>query len=167
MNTIQIDKVLTKPVKYFQEVYPIDILLSTLIKPSIIVINLDKYYMSHSHWVAVCISDSGYDGYFDSYGLPPLKLENTAFLQRNSISWTFNRHRLQGFNSKVCGHYCCNYALQRARGNRWRHSWTYLYLLATSGTIKRPCTCSALSLESAPLAGGWCSSSSPASRRYK
>jgi hypothetical protein len=70
MNTTQIDKVLPKHVKYFQGLYPIDLLPSTLIKPSIIVINLNKHYMFGSHWVAVCISDSGYAEYFDSYGLP-------------------------------------------------------------------------------------------------
>jgi len=70
MNTIQI-KVLTKHVKYFQGVYPIDLFPSTLIKPSIIVINLDKHYMSGSNWVAVCISDTGYAEYFDPCGLPP------------------------------------------------------------------------------------------------
>jgi len=59
MNTIHMSKVLTKPVKYFQGVYPTDLLPSTLIKPSIIVINLVKHYMPGSHWVAVCFSDSG------------------------------------------------------------------------------------------------------------
>ena len=63
MNTIQITKVLTKHVKYFQRVYPIDLLPSTLIKPSIIVINLDKHYMPGSHCVAVCFSDSEYTEY--------------------------------------------------------------------------------------------------------
>ena len=96
MNSIKIHKVLTKHVKYFQGVYPIDLLPSTLIKPSIIVINLDKHYMPGSHWVAVCFSDSGYAEYFDSYGLPPFKYEIMAYLKRHSISWTFNRHRLQG-----------------------------------------------------------------------
>lgn len=116
MNSIQIHKVLTKHVKYFQGVYPIDLLPSTLIKPSIIVINLDKHYMPGSHWVAVCFSDSGYAEYFDSYGLPPFKYEIMAYLQRHSSSWTFNRHRLQGLTSNVCGHYCCLYTNHRARG---------------------------------------------------
>jgi len=71
MNAIQINKILTKYVKYFQGVYPIDLLPSTLIKPSIIVINLDNHYMPGSHLVALCISDSGYAEYFDSYGLSP------------------------------------------------------------------------------------------------
>jgi len=72
--------------------------------------------MPVSHWVAVCFSDSGCAEYFDSYGLPPFKYEIIAYLQRHSISWTFNRHRLQGLTSNVCGHYCCLYANHRARG---------------------------------------------------
>ena len=118
MNTNQTDKVLSKHVKYFQGVYPIDLLSSTLIKPSIIVISLYKYYIPGSHWVAVFISDIGYAEYFDSYGLPPYKLEIIAFLHRHSISWTFKCHRLQGITSNVCGHYCCIYALHSAGDKR-------------------------------------------------
>lgn len=117
MNTIQINKVLTKHVKYFQGVYPIDLLPSTIIKPSIIIINLDKHYMPGSHWVALCISESGYADYFDSYGFPPFKHEIIAYLQRHSVSWKFNRHRLQGLTSNVCGHFCCLYAFHRAKGH--------------------------------------------------
>ena len=116
MNTFQINNVLTKNVKCFQGVYPLDLLQSTLVKPSIIVVNLDKLYIPGSHWVALCLSDCRYAEYFDSYGLPPFKLEIMAYLQRHSISWTFNRHRIQGITSNVCGHYCCLYALYRARG---------------------------------------------------
>ena len=113
---MQISKILTKHVEYFQGVYPKDLLPSAHIKPSIIVINLDKYYMPGSQWVALCFSNSGYAEYFESYGLPPYKLEITSYLQNHSISWTFNHPRLQGLTSNVCGHYCCFYALHRARG---------------------------------------------------
>ena len=116
MNTIQINRVLRKHVKYFQEVYPIHLLPVTLLKPSIVLFNLDKHYIPGSHWVAVCFSDSGYAEYFDSYGLRPYRLEITTYLQRHSISWRFNRHRLQGVTLNVCGHYCCFYALNRAEG---------------------------------------------------
>jgi len=78
MITIQINKVLTKHVKYIQAVYPIDLLPSTLIKPSIIVINLDKRYMPGSQWVAVCFFEAGYSEFFYSYGLPPCKHEIRA-----------------------------------------------------------------------------------------
>ena len=116
MNTIQIHKVLTKHLNNFQGVYPLDLSPSTLTKPAIIVMNLDKHYMSGSHWVAVCFSDSGYAEYYDSFGLPPFNLQMKAYLQRLSIYWIFKRHRLQGFTSNVCGNYCCLYALHRTRG---------------------------------------------------
>ena len=73
MNIIQINRVLSKHAKYFEGVYPIALLPVTLLKSSIIVINLDKHYMPGSHWVAICFSDSGYAEYFDSYGLPPYR----------------------------------------------------------------------------------------------
>jgi len=136
MNSIHIHKVLTKPVKYFQGVYPIDILPSTLIKPSIIVINLDKDYMPGSHWVAVCFPDSGCAEYFDSCGLLSFKYEIMAFLQRYSNSWKFNRHRLQGLTSNVCGHYCCLYTLHRARGLSMTSFVNIFYLFVTSAMIK-------------------------------
>jgi hypothetical protein len=116
MNIIQIDRVLSKRVKYFQGVYPIDLLSSTLLKPSIIVINLDKHYMPGSHWLALCFSDSGYAEYFGSYGLPPYKQDVMAYLQRHSFSWTFNCHSLQGLTTNVCDRYCCIYALHIAKG---------------------------------------------------
>ena len=59
MNTLHIHKVLTNHVKYFQGVYTLDRLLCTLIKPSIIVIKLDKKYIPGSHWVAVCFPTPG------------------------------------------------------------------------------------------------------------
>jgi hypothetical protein len=90
MNSIHIQKILTKHVKYFHWVYSINLLPSTLIEPSIIVINLDNNDMPRLHWVAICFYDSGYAEYFDLYGLPPFKYEIMAYLERHSISWTFN-----------------------------------------------------------------------------
>jgi hypothetical protein len=116
MNTVQIHRVLSKRLKAFRGVYPVDLLPPSLKKPAIIVINLDEHYKPGSHWVAVCFSNIGYAEYFDSYGLPPFKGEITTYLQNHSTSWTYNRHRLQGITSRVCGHYCCIYALHRAKG---------------------------------------------------
>jgi hypothetical protein len=113
-RSIQINRVLTKHVKYFQGVYPIDLLASLIVKPAIIV-TLDKHYMPCSHWVAICLSHYGCADYFDLYGFPPFKLEITTFLERHSISWTSNLHKLQGLTSNICGHYCCIYALHRAK----------------------------------------------------
>ena len=118
-NTAFVGSASTNPY-HFQHCHMTNLVLyllpSTLIKHSIIVVNLDKHYMPGSHCLAVCISDCGYTEYFNLYVLPPYKLEIIAFLQRHSISWIINRHRLQGLTSKVCGHYCCIYTLQRGWG---------------------------------------------------
>jgi len=102
MNTDQINTILSTHFKYFQGVYPIDLLLSTFLKPAIIIVNFDKHYMSQTVWVALCFSDFEYAEYFDSYGLPPFKLEILIYLQRHSDSWKFSNHRLQGLALNVC-----------------------------------------------------------------
>jgi hypothetical protein len=152
---------------YFQRVYPIDFWHTTIIKPSIIVINLDKHYMPRSHWVAVCFSDCGYSEYFDSYGLPPYRLEISNYMQRHSISWGFNRHILQGLTSNICGHYCCLYALHRAKGHSMTTFVSMFSSAATTATIKALCACSALISESVQSAASWRRRSSRASRSYK
>jgi len=165
MNFIHTDNVLTKLVNNFHGVSPIDLLPSTLIKTSIIVINPDKHYLPDSHWVAVYFSFAGYAEYFDSYGLTTFKYEIMAYLHRHSISWAFNRHRLQGLTSNICGHYCWLYALHSIRVQSMTSYVDMFSLLATPVMIKGQCACSVLSLERVPLAVGW-KRSSRASRRY-
>jgi len=125
--------------------------------------------MPGAHCVALCISDSGYAEYFDSYGSPPYRLEIIAFLQRHSISWTFNRNRLQGLTSNVCGHYCCIYVLHKAGGQTMTSFVDMFRPVRYTCNDKKQCACSALSFESAQLATSWSSSSSSsrANRRYK
>jgi len=72
--TIQINRILSKYLNYFQEVYSISLLLSTLLNPSMIVINLSKNYISGSHCLNLCFSNSECAEYFDSCDLPPYKL---------------------------------------------------------------------------------------------
>jgi hypothetical protein len=158
MNTIQIDRVVSRHVKYFQGGYPIDPFPSSLLKSSIIVINLDKHYMSASYWVTVCFSKTGYD----SYCLLSYKHESMAYLQLHSMSWTFNRYRLYGLTTNGCDLYCCIYALRRAQGL----SMTSFLEMFTLSVIQRQCKCSAISSDIVPHETGW-SSSSRASPTYK
>ena len=116
LYTIQINRILSKHLNYFQEVYPIDLLLSTLLNPSIIVINLSKNYISGSHCLDLCFSNSECAEYFDSCDLPPYKLKIMTYLHRHSISCEFNCYRLKGLTANNCGHYCHIYAFHRAKG---------------------------------------------------
>jgi len=92
---------------------------------------------ARAHWVSVCISESAYTEYFDSYGLPTYKIEIILFLQRHSISWIFNGHTLQGLTSNICGHYCRIYAFQRAMGLSMTLFLKRFFLLDTPAAIKR------------------------------
>jgi len=58
MYTIQINRILSKHLNYFQKVYSIDVLLYTLLNPSIIVIKLSKNDISGSHCLDLCFSNS-------------------------------------------------------------------------------------------------------------
>ena len=167
MRNSQVDKDLSKHVKYFQGAYPIDLSPSTLLKTSIIVINLDKHYIPGSHWVAVCSSGPGYAEYFDSYVMPPYKLEIMLFLQRHSFFMDIYPLETAGTHLK-----CLRWLLLHPRSPQCQGTiddviCEQFVLLATSATIKRQCACSALSFKSAPLAAVWSSSSCRASRIYK
>ena len=39
----------------------------------------------------------------------------TTFLENNARRWTYNHQGLQSVNTKVCGHYCLYYLINRCR----------------------------------------------------
>ena len=123
--------------------------------------------MPGSHWVAFCFSDFRYDEYFDSYVLPPYKLEIMSYLQHHSIYWTFNHHRLQGLTSNVCGQYFCIYALHRARGLSMTSFVNMFsparYTCNDTKAVRMFCA----QLWEWPFATSWSISSSRAGLRYK
>ena len=159
MNTLQI---LTKRVNYFEGMYPLDLLSSSLIKPSIIVINLDKHYMPGSHWVAVC---------FPTLGTPNI-LIRAGYHNSNLKSWhtckatQFLGHltgRLQGLSSNVCGHYCCFYALHSGLSIT---SFVNMFVSARYTCNVKRAIRMFRAVRIVPLAAGW-SSSSRVSHKYK
>jgi len=129
MNTIHIIKVLTKPVKHFQGFCSIDLLTHTLIKPWIIVNYLDKHYMPGSHWVAVCVSDSGYVEYFDLYGLPPTSSKSWHSCNANLLLGHSIATRYRDLLQKSAVTTAASTPSIEPGHIPWRHLWTCLYLL--------------------------------------
>lgn len=78
--------------------------------------NTDIHTQPGTHWVAFYFTPRGKCVYFDSYGLPPSNKHLLGFVERNATEWVYNSKKLQGFNSKVCGHYCIFFAHHMARG---------------------------------------------------
>ena len=79
--------------------------------------NLRPSHGGGSHWLAVHFlpkSSSAY--FFDSYGIIPLVPNKAAFIRRNCKVWHYNRRKLEGLTSNICGKYFCLFALYMDRG---------------------------------------------------
>ena len=86
--------------------------------PISFIVNTDKRMDPGRHWVAFYISSRTEGEFFDSYGNPPSYYSNEfeKFFDRHGLKMTYNRKRLQGYDSSVCGQYCIYYLMQRCRG---------------------------------------------------
>nr|DAC81300.1 TPA_asm: adenain [Ladona dragonfly adintovirus] len=116
MNSIQIRNLLVDDHRikdHFRGVFASDQLPNSP-KFGIYIINLDPSNLPGSHWVAAHILNKDKVEYFDSYGLPPLKLSIIRFL--NSFTVIRNSFRLQNYKSDLCGEYCCLYTLYKCTG---------------------------------------------------
>ena len=106
MDTIIIKKLL-KNFKCFKGVYPLDLLPYHLDLPLNIIVNTDPSNLPGEHWVTISINGEGFGEYFDSFGLPPLKIEIFNFLEKKCRKgWIYNNVALQNIKSNTCGHYC-------------------------------------------------------------
>ncbi len=78
------------------------------------VLNTDPSDKPGTHWVAIFIEGNSAE-YFDSYGLPPTIPTIRKFLQKFG-ELQYNKRRIQGLLSSVCGHYCIYFLIQRWHG---------------------------------------------------
>lgn len=90
-------------------VVPLDMLPKKITLPAGFVINLSTASESGTHWVAVYINARKHGLYFDSYGFEPKSLTIQQFLNKNCVSWSYNRKQLQQIHSRVCGLYAATF----------------------------------------------------------
>ncbi len=104
---------------YFQGVFAADELNKEYVTqfPSGYIVNTDPSNKPGSHWVPVAFYfDKNRKGhFFCSYGKSPDHYKFDKWIDKNSDSWTFNKHRLQSDWSTVCGQYCLYYVLHAFR----------------------------------------------------
>lgn len=115
MNSTTVKKFLDRlPVRH-TGVYASD-RLPTRVRPgTALVANTVPHTEGGEHWVAFYWDrDANHIEYFDSFGRQPLQTDYQQFLRRNSRHCVFNKYRLQGFDTSVCGHYCLTYLYCRA-----------------------------------------------------
>jgi len=111
MNTNEMGSILNN-LPCFVGVYAADRLPSCRKISSCLVVNTDPHDKPGQHWTAIFIDHRGKGEYFDSYGYPPLK-DFEDFLPQE---YTYNKKRLQGTLTAVCGQYCIYYLMNRSKG---------------------------------------------------
>ena len=121
MNTFEIKHALEQdPIarKMFCGVFPSNKIPQTLEKyPCGFVANTDPSSKPGTHWVAFYFPSEGEGEFFDSYGhSPDYYIEFKNFLKKHSHEWNYNKRKLQGNWSDVCGQYSIFYLSHRARG---------------------------------------------------
>ena len=120
MDSIQINNILSRCPKVnnsFVGVYSCDNLpnYKSLHFPCCFVANTDPSYRSGEHWTAFFCASSKHVEYFDSYGEPA---QNPYFIKFISCfqNILFNKVRIQGSDSTVCGQYCILFLIARQYG---------------------------------------------------
>ena len=127
MDTLTINKILkTDPISnfYYKGCFAKDDLPKTRLNtkfPSAYVINTGLSTTMGEHWVAVfCIDRKVF--YFDSLGRTPfsdpyISRFIQAFHPKNVI---YNKCRIQGANTTVCGHYCVYFILHMCKNQNFK-----------------------------------------------
>lgn len=121
MDTNQIANILKndpRTKRYFKGVYAADQLPSASYKEKeCYVVNTDPSYERGAHWLAIFFDHSGGE-FFDSYGYPPVTYNDSFmdFMEGSGLKWSYNKKRLQGTFSTVCGQYCVYYLVKRCNG---------------------------------------------------
>ena len=110
------------------------------IRPSTaIIVNTDPHTRSGTHWVAFYLDrNAEHVEYFDSFGSPPHLPDFQRFLKRIGRRYIYNRNRLQGFNSSVCGYYCLLYLLCKSHGmtmNEFVNSFSFINFVHNDTSI--------------------------------
>lgn len=81
-----------------------------------VVVNTDKRSEPGTHWMLIFWSKHGLAVYFDSYGIKPVNEDIEEYLLQTSPVYVYNRQRMQGDYSTVCGHYVSYVATQLCGG---------------------------------------------------
>ena len=117
MNTAAIDRALRgHPASRnkFLGVFASDQLPKSIpFRPCCLVVNTHPAAKPGEHWVAMYISADGTVDYFDSYGLRPTVRSIATFVSRCGQGTDYNRKRVQGYLSSVCGQYCIYFLILR------------------------------------------------------
>ena len=121
MNTSEINYILSNNCvtkKYFDGVYPKDMLAEIKSKPKLIICNTDTSIGEGKHWVLIFFNENDVE-FFDSLGESPFVYGNefVSFMKKFDYNYcNSSLNRIQPLNSDLCGQYCILYAHKRCQG---------------------------------------------------
>ena len=121
MNTSEINYILSNNCvtkKYFDGVYPKDMLSKIETKPKLIICNTDTSNGEGKHWVLLFCNENDVE-FFDSLGESPFHYGKEFVLFMKKFNYNYSNcslNRIQPLNSDLCGHYCIWYAHKRCQG---------------------------------------------------
>src|SRR5436190_2277758 len=109
-------------------VYASDLLPTSFPPSTALVVNTMPHTDSGEHWV-VFYRDEASDTieYFDSYGQAPCPADFQKFIRRMCNRYVYNKQRLQGYITSVCGHYCLCYLYCRVHLNMSMSDFVQLF----------------------------------------
>jgi len=112
MNTVDLDRLISRYVKRFDRVFSSDRLPPN---PRMLVSNTHPSDKPGEHWVVIYISDDGgYGEFFDSFGCSPT-YDFNSYMNKHCSRWTYNRNQLQSLASNFCSLHCACYCILRSR----------------------------------------------------
>ena len=122
MNSVDIFNILSNnphSKRIFRGVYALDELpyIVDTSRRQAFVINTDYSDGPGEHWVSVYSNGFGRAEFFDSFGLSPTYYaEIEKFINRNFLSYTYNKRLVQDLTSSFCGVYAIYFVLMKSMG---------------------------------------------------
>lgn len=102
--------------KQFLGTFPSDMCPKKPTPLTCFVSNTQPHTQAGQHWIAFYVKSDGNIYYFDPYGIPPISINHTKFLQKSTDNHgTFNKQQLQNIYSKTCGAHCINFLIETCR----------------------------------------------------
>lgn len=118
MNTLQLEKILNTDEitrNYFIGVYSRDQLPILRDYPCCFILNTDPSTQPGEHWLALYYNEDIEAEFFDPAGYHPSMYGLEDYLKSTAKSWIYNKKRIQGYFSELCGQYCLFYLYCRCR----------------------------------------------------
>ena len=119
MDTSQLQRILRYHLKsVFYGVCAEDELPNSSLRPLATIVNTDPSNLPGTHWTCIYLFNNGMGEFFESFGRKPDTPVIRYLNRQASVGWVYNKRRLQGLLSTICGAYCLQYLEIRNRDRR-------------------------------------------------